>query len=423
MRDRVGCASPIATFTARSLLVGSISISISTLTSMIAPAQLAQANAKTAASASGAKVYGPVVGFRGSTMGTYYSIKYAEVPGTAPKNVIKEALEASLKRINQEMSTYIPSSQISRLNTSKPNLYYGISDDFGKVLSFSVELAAKTGGYFDPTIGPLVNLWGFGPNGPTKTPSDEQVDSLLRVVGARRVLHILEVKAEQGTGKPPKGGISLVDKPPPPSPAATGKTAPASDSPVEPTERFWVKKAFAQTYVDLSASAKGFAVDALSEQLAEQFGLHNTLVDIGGELKARGRKSAKNAWVIGIERPSLSSRKYQKALPLSDMAMATSGNYRNVRTSADGQVFSHTINPNTGKPARHALASVTVIARDCMAADGLATAMMAMGPEKAKSFAEKESIRAFFMISRPDGQGFQVSQSSEFTRWLKSGKS
>lgn len=310
-------------------------------------------------------------------MGTTYSVKFSSNESDLDQNKIHQDIDKILVHVNALMSTYIPTSEISRLNQSKKDIWFPIHKDFFHVLSFSMDVAKKTQGSFDPTLGPLVNLWGFGPDGKRKVPSKDELENTMSVVGHDK--------------------IELDQK------------------------NMAVKKSLDKVYVDLSASAKGYGVDAVSDYLLAK-GIHNFMVEIGGEIRTSGQTKGRS-WRIAIEapHPDIVHESYQKVLPISNKALATSGDYRNFFVEG-GKKYSHTIDFKTGKPARHTLASVSVVDESsCMKADAWATAFMAMGPVKAFELAEKLQVAAYF-IYRLDGQkeeGFVTKATSEFKKMFE----
>ncbi len=308
----------------------------------------------------------------GRTMGTTYNIKFV-APSDYSTEQLKTDVDDRLKAVNMSMSTYIPTSEISKVNGAKANQGIEISDDFRFVLSHALNLAKDTEGIFDPTIGPLVNLWGFGPNGKRKVPETAKINEAIKVVGYKK--------------------ISL-----------DGKS---------------LKKNFSKTYIDLSASAKGFGVDAITKLLSSR-GLKNNMVEIGGEVRTMG-KSLSRSWKIGVETPSTSASEkgILKVIQLEGFALATSGSYRNFFKYGD-KVYSHTIDYRTGRPVEHTLLSVSVISTSCMDADAVATALMAMGTEKGFEYAKKNAIKAYFIFRDPTGQKkFAQKATSEFNKVVK----
>lgn len=296
----------------------------------------------------------PVERIQGYTMGTTYHIQWRKHEG-ADAAVMQPKVDALLARVNQQMSTYIPDSELSLFNKTPAPAKIPASSELRFVLSQSLEINHMSGGYFDVTVGPLVNLWGFGPDEMNeKKPSDEQI----RIA-----------KAEVGSD-----ALTIGDN--------------------------WIAKS-AQRYVDLSAIAKGFGVDQVAA-LLEQQSIKDYLVEIGGELRIKGQKQPGLNWKVAVEAPDVSERRVQKVLSVADIGMATSGDYRNY-FEVNGERFSHTIDPFTGSPVRHKLASVTILHPQCSMADGLATTMMVMGEEKAPAFAIAHNIAAYFIVSTDNG--------------------
>lgn len=297
-----------------------------------------------------------VVGFQGLTMGTSFSIKWVDVDEQRLPQLRREA-GVLLSRINQQMSTYIDDSELSRLNRAAPGVAHPIGPELMQVLQLAQQISARSGGAFDVTVGPLVNLWGFGPDGRvTHQPADEAIEQLRARVGYR----FLHLDAAQGTLT--KDG---------------------------------------EQYIDLSAIAKGYGVDALAQWL-ESHGITRYLVEIGGELRIRGHKPGNQPWRVAIELPEAGVREVGQVISLEQGAVATSGDYRNY-FEENGVRYSHTIDPRTARPIRHRLASVTVISERCAEADALATALMVMGEEQGYNFALQQGIRALFVSKTGDG--------------------
>jgi len=293
--------------------------------------------------------------FKGPTMGTSYSVKVAS-ESDFDKEHYKSEITKILKKVNQQMSTYIKDSEISLLNSIKESdVPFKLSDWFYEVLKFSLKVAKKTNGSYDPTVGPFVNLWGFGPSSKKKVPTDKE---------------ILELKKSVGFNK-----LKLYE----------------SDG------RRFVAKKDPDLYVDLSSSAKGFAVDKIAEFL-ESEDFNDYFVEVGGEIRAKGKKFEKE-WMVAVERPEANQRSVYKSFPLNDMSIATSGSYRNYFESG-GKSYSHTIDASTGKPVEHVMVSVTVLDKNCMKADAYATALMVLGPERAEVFSEKEALAVYFIYKK-----------------------
>ncbi|WP_127713941.1 FAD:protein FMN transferase [Halobacteriovorax sp. HLS] len=309
--------------------------------------------------------------YEGKTMGTTYHIKYS-FSGKDHSAELKLATDRTLISLNKIMSTYIADSEISLFNSSASTEWVGASKELLLVVDHALKVGRETDGVYDPTIGPLVNLWGFGPSGQRQVPSDIEIEKKLRSVG----LDKLEVDLKK---------------------------------------QAW-KKSIGSVYVDLSSLAKGYGVDKIAT-LLESKGINNYMVEIGGEVRTRGSKAGK-PWVIAIESPSQKEGKnsYQRLVNLNSHAMATSGNYRNFFKQKN-KTYSHTIDYRTGRPVSHTLASVSVVdSKSCMNADAWATALMAMGYEKGFEIAEKLNIAAYFIYKLDSMSTFAVAQTTEFRK-------
>ncbi|MGB2247721.1 MAG: FAD:protein FMN transferase [Alcanivorax sediminis] len=290
----------------------------------------------------------------GPTMGTTWSVKYT---GTPDENIdsLKADIEAALEQVNAEMSTYRADSVLSQFNQAAAGTLVDLPADTQKVLKAAFSLSEMTGGAYDVTVGPLVNLWGFGPESDRfEPPQADEIEAARRRVGWQSLL---------------LDGPRLL----------------------QPGE----------VYVDLSSIAKGFAVDKVAE-LMDKHGLKSWLVEVGGELRARGTKPYGQPWRIAVERPIPGVREVEQVVALKDMAVATSGDYRNFFES-DGKLYSHTIDPRTGYPVQHALASVSVLHKSAMMADGLATAMTVLGPKEGMAFAKANELAVFFIVRTDEG--------------------
>jgi len=244
-----------------------------------------------------------------------------------------------------------------------------ISKDFFKVTKYAISLASETQGAYDPTIGPLVNLWGFGPNSKREVPSDAA---------------IAEAKTKVGFDKIDLNSLG-----------------------------YKIRKKVPGIFLDLSSVAKGFGVDKIAYFLESQ-GIKRFMVEIGGEVRVKGKNAHGTLWKIAIESPK--SGDLSRVLDLHNTSLATSGNYRNFFMK-DGKKYSHTISATTGRPVPNKLGSVSVVdKRGCMQADALATALMVMGLDKALKFANEKGIAAYFiyMDDGPSGQAFASVESSKF---------
>ena len=306
----------------------------------------------------------------GLTMGTTYSVKINADNAFVEKNQISDDIDEILSKINQSMSTYIKESELSNINFSTISDWQSISDDLFEVIDHAINVSLKTNGAFDITIAPLVNLWGFGPDKfQNKIPADEIIELTKRNTGYKKISIDKSLKK-----------ISKLDP---------------------------------NLHIDLSGIAKGFAVDKIAQYLDKR-GFKNYLIEIGGELIGKGLNKDNEIWQIGIEDPN-NHGTIKRIIQLKDMAMATSGNYMNY-FEKDGVRYSHTINPVTGKPIKHKLASVTVLDNSAMNADALATAFMVLGPEKALSLANNLEMAIYLIIK--DGKRFEEKYNNYFIPYL-----
>lgn len=307
----------------------------------------------------------------GETMGTTWSVVLhpAAAIGAAE---LKLQLQQRLDHINAQMSTYDPASEVSRFNRQTAPDWFGLSDESFQVIKLAQVISALTDGAFDITVGPLVDLWGFGAVEENQAPpADNRLQEALAAVGYEK--------------------LRLRDHPP-----AISKQVPP-------------------LHINLSAIAKGYAVDALAEHL-DQLQIWNYLVEVGGEMKMAGHRDDGNPWRVAIEKPLEGVRAVETVFPLTDIALATSGNYRNYY-EVDGQRYGHTIDPVSGRPIRHKLASVTVLDPSCARADALATALMVMGEERGKQFCREHNIAAYFLIHA--GTGLVNYSSPTFEAYVK----
>lgn len=306
--------------------------------------------------------------FSGPTMGTSYTVKV--VADGADLVELQAQVQGVLDRINGRMSTYQADSELSRFNRSEPGQWFPVSEETLAVVKLSAEIYQQTEGAFDPTVGPLVNLWGFGPD-PSRIepPADDKIAALLAEVGFNH--------------------IKTQDEPP-----ALRKSQAA--------------------YLDLSAVAKGYAVDAVAAVVAAEH--PNYLVEVGGELRAHGIKPDGSPWRIAVESPVAGTRDIQRVIEVKDIAIATSGDYRNY-FEQNGVRYSHTINPVTGKPISHRLASATVLDPSCARADAMATAMMVLGEEKGLALAKALKMPVFLIYK--SGDEFKEAYTPEFKPYLQ----
>jgi len=313
------------------------------------------------------------VRYAGGAMGTTYSIvQAASQEGAVPQARVDSLLDA----LNASLSTYIPSSIISDVNASTDtSRWFALDDHFAQVMTRSAELHERSGGAFNPAIGPLIDAWGFGAEGPTGTPSEAEIDRLLAMVDF------------------------------------SGLVFDAS--------RPALKKGHPEASLNFNAIAKGYGVDIVGE-LIESHGITDYFVEIGGEVRTRGMHPEGRAWRVGIERPAdnmLASQAAQQVAELGDAAMATSGNYRNY-IERDGQRFAHIIDPASGRPETTSVLSATVIAPDCMTADAWATAFVVMGATAALELVESDPTLEAYFILAGEGDAYDIRMSSGMSSYL-----
>ena len=299
----------------------------------------------------------PMVAFEGQTMGTFYHVKVVGELTEEVQAQYRQTIESELERVNLRMSTYLEDSELMKLNRFSGSEPYEVSEDLFTVLEKALEVGERSGGAYDITIGPVVNLWGFGPEGLESEGVDvEEVEAMRQRVGFDK-LHLGE-------------------------------------------DRRSVTKERGDLFGDLSSIAKGYAVDRVTEALAA-LGEKNLWVEVGGEVRAMGVNTLDVAWRVGIERPRLQPGTVQRLVSLENQAIATSGDYRNYR-EIDGQRYSHILDPRTGWPVRHHLASVSVVHPSCMDADAWATALLVLGAEEGLALAEEQGLAAYFLVRKGD---------------------
>lgn len=294
--------------------------------------------------------------FSGATMGTTYSVTLFTKDPRHNESEIKKKVDIVLERVNAQMSTYDPQSELSKFNQFESTEPVVISRDLERVIKRALEIAEQTDGALDVTVGPLVNLWGFGPKA---RPEDQPSETDLELARKRTGYEKLSVKNHQ----------LIKDVP--------------------------------NMYVDLSTIAKGYGVDRVAH-LLDQLEIKQYLVEIGGEVVAKGGKPNEQPWRLAIERPVSTERAVQRVVEFKEGALATSGDYRNF-FEEDGRRYSHIIDPATGFPIKHNLVSASVYAEDTMSADAYATALLVMGPDKARSFAQKYNLAVMLIYKTEEG--------------------
>jgi len=318
---------------------------------------------------------GDPIQLSGRTMGTIYNISI--LPADDQKietHSLQQNIDTLLAEVNQQMSTYVKHSEISQFNHLQSTEPFNVSEPFTKVLRLALQIYRESEGAFDVTVAPLVNLWGFGTKGRRDyLPTDKEVERVLKNIGSNHISVLNDTTIQKFNPN-----ISL----------------------------------------DFGAIAKGYGVDAVSDLLYLK-GYRNYLVEIGGEIVVRGTKNGQ-PWKIGIDRPVAGAQPgadLQYILELTDIAMATSGDYRNYFTVGDSS-YSHEINPRTGQSIITGVASVTVLAPSCMLADAMATSIMVMGAETGLTWVEsKPEIEA--LIITHDKNDFKTMSSLNFMRYVK----
>ncbi len=307
----------------------------------------------------------------GRTMGTTWNVTYTVRSGTPDAIVVEQAIQIELDAVNGRMSTYQKDSELSQLNDSPPDTgWMPVSEPLFTVIQAALKIGEQSDGAYDITVAPLVDLWGFGPDGPANgVPAASEIEIRLGQLGQ----HYIELDTAQ----------SLLRK-----------TRPLR--------------------IDLSSIAKGYAVDQVATAL-ETRGITDYLVEVGGEMRLAGSSPRGDTWRIAIEQPSAGSRIPARALSLTDAAVATSGDYRNF-FEMDGKRYSHSIDPHTGYPVAHDLVSVTVIDPSAMQADAWATALEVLGADAAMAVAKEQGL-AVYLIQRR-GDAFVASHSPAFSRYL-----
>nr|WP_255458474.1 FAD:protein FMN transferase [Aliivibrio sp. SR45-2] len=306
----------------------------------------------------------------GPTMGTSYNIKFINKDGLPKQDVIHAEIDKRLELVNDQMSTYRKDSELSQFNQSTALTPFTVSKDTATVISEAIRLNKVTLGALDITVGPLVNIWGFGPEArPEVVPTEDELNARRAIVGIQHL-------------------------------SATETT---------------VTKDIPNLYVDLSTIAKGWGVDVVANYL-EGLGITDYMVEVGGEMRVKGNNKENVAWRIAIEKPTVDERSIQEIIEPGHHAVATSGDYR-IYFEKEGVRYSHIINPITGNPIANKVVSVTVLDKSSMTADGLATGLMVLGEEQGMAVANKHNIPVFMIVKTKDG--FKELSSEAFKPFLK----
>lgn len=312
----------------------------------------------------------------GLTMGTIYHIEIVgDKMDTSQINIAKSRIDDVLNSVDMAMSTYKAESELSRFNVQESCEEFEVSECFARVAAAALDVARASGGAFDPTVGPLVDLWGFGSKETgSEQPTPEQISEALKVVGYQHL----------------------------------SMTTPST-----------LKKSMSGLHLDLSALAKGASVDMVLSMLNDM-GYPNVLVEVGGEIAVSGHNKHGYDWKISIETPNLGAGIGEgqfAILALREEAVATSGDYRNYR-KVDGGYYTHVIDPRTGWPVSNHVASVTVVAGDCMTADALATTLMVLGAEEGMDFMTKQYGADAMIIVRNGNDGYRDYRTPGFDRYV-----
>jgi len=309
--------------------------------------------------------------FSGATMGTTYNLSIADRSLRIERSVLQAGVDGILGAVNEAMSTYRGHSELSRFNASKSTAWTPASRDTLTVLNEALRVSRLSDGAFDPTVGPLVNHWGFGPErGGLPERPERDVGQITQRVSYRH-FHLRHSPAAM---RRDRGGVQ----------------------------------------VDLSGIAKGFALDKVGTYLRKA-GLRNFLFEIGGEILAAGHNGKGERWRVGIEKLIAGAIAIQRIIGLEDAAIATSGDYRIFAEKA-GERYSHLMDPRTGRPVTHRLASASVIDPSTMRADALSTALMVLGPHAGPLLAKQEELAALFIVRTRTG--FREIASPAFARYL-----
>jgi len=312
----------------------------------------------------------------GKTMGTFWRVSVMNVDKNRAEE-LRTKIQTRLDADDQLLSTWKNDSALMRFNHSRSTAPWPVSEAMADIVTESLRVGHKTRGAMDVTVGPLVNLWGFGPDKqPVKTPDQAQIDD------------------------------------------ARGRTGLQHLSVINRYGQQYLQKDIPELYVDLSTVGEGYAADHLAALMAEE-GIPRYLISVGGALASRGMNASGQPWRVAIQKPTDEQNAVQAIVDINGHGISTSGSYRNYY-ELDGKRISHVIDPETGRPITHSLVSVTVIASTALEADAWDTGLMVLGPEKAKEIVRQENL-AVYMITR-EGDGFKTWMSPQFKSYLVSGQ-
>ncbi|MDN4627429.1 FAD:protein FMN transferase ApbE [Erwinia sp. PsM31] len=308
----------------------------------------------------------------GRTMGTFWRVSLANVdPGL--KENLQKAVQQQLDNDDRELSTWKADSVLSRFNQYRGSDPQPVSDNMADIVTLALRIGQKTHGKMDITVGPLVNLWGFGPvKQPATVPTQAQIAAARALTGLQ---HLRVIQRSEGA---------------------------------------YLQKDLPDLYVDLSTMGEGFATDHLA-RLLEKEGINNYLVSVGGAVLTRGKNAEGKAWKVAIQKPTDKENAVQAVVDLQGHGISTSGSYRNYY-ELNGKRISHVIDPTTGEPIQHKLVSATVIATTALEADGWDTGLMVLGEEQAKALALREQLAVYLIVKQ--GNGFSSWMSPQFSAFL-----
>ncbi|MFT8211325.1 MAG: FAD:protein FMN transferase ApbE [Symbiopectobacterium sp.] len=316
----------------------------------------------------------PLTSLEGKTMGTFYSVK---IRGELPENKaqLQQEIDALLEQANDDISTYREDSTLSRFNRYQGSDPQRIPGGMADIILAAQRIGRATDNAMDITVGPLVNLWGFGPQKqPVTIPTQAQIDNARQSVGLQ---HLTLISNSQGE---------------------------------------WLQKDLPSLYVDLSTLGEGYGADLLAQLLMTRKGITNYLVSVGGAISSRGVNGQGVPWRVAIQKPTDRENAVQAAVDLQGYSISTSGSHRNY-FEQDGKRYSHVIDPSTGRPINHTLVSATVIAKTALEADGWDTGLMVLGTEKALKVAEQHGL-AVYLITKTDN-GFEAVMTPQFKAFLQ----
>ncbi|WP_306726401.1 FAD:protein FMN transferase ApbE [Klebsiella quasipneumoniae] len=308
----------------------------------------------------------------GKTMGTFWRVSVIGVD-EAKAQALRAKVQAQLDADDRLLSTWKNDSALMRFNHATDTRPWPVSEAMADILTLSLRIGAKTHGAMDITVGPLVNLWGFGPDKqPVATPDAQAIAA----AKARTGLQHLQVINQSG--------------------------------------RQFLQKDIPDLFVDLSTVGEGYAADHLA-RLMEQEGISRYLVSVGGALVSRGMNGEGKPWRVAIQKPTDQENAVQAIVDINGHGISTSGSYRNYY-ELDGKRISHVIDPQTGQPITHKLVSVTVIAPTALEADGWDTGLMVLGPEKAQQVVREQGLAVYMIVK--EGEGFKTWMSPQFRTFL-----